>query len=157
MFLVVIEAHSNWLEVHPMTTITAQATILRLRTIFAQFGLPERIVLDKVPNFISWEFKNFLRQDGVEHVMSALYHPGCNGLVERAVWTFKGGLKKLKKGDIHMKLARFLFSYRLTQQSTTGVLPAELLMGRILRSSLYLVKPDIRKRVEKEHERKTCM
>ena len=58
--------------------------------------------------------------------MPATYHPATNGLVERAVWTFKGGVKKLKKGDIHVhtKLARFLFTYRITPQSTTGVSPA---------------------------------
>ena len=40
MFLVVINAHFKWLEVRQ---ITAQATIQRLRAIFAQFGLPQRL------------------------------------------------------------------------------------------------------------------
>ena len=71
----------------------------------------------------------------------------------RAVGTFKGVLKKLKKGDIHTKLARLLFSYRKTPQSTTGVSPAELLMGRRLRSALDLVKPDLHKRMEREQDR----
>ena len=44
MFLVVIDAHSKWLEVHPMPTITTQATIQHLTIIFVQFGLPERVV-----------------------------------------------------------------------------------------------------------------
>ena len=44
MFLVVIDAHSKWLEIHPVPTITAQATIQCLGTTFAQFGLPERVV-----------------------------------------------------------------------------------------------------------------
>ena len=99
LFLVVIDAHSKWLEVHPIPTIMAQATIHCLRTIFAQFGLPDRVVSDNGPTFISWEFKNFLCQNGVEHVMSAPYHPATNGLVERAVQTLKGGVKKLKKDD----------------------------------------------------------
>ena len=33
MFLVVMDAHSKWLEVHPMPMITTQATIKRLSTI----------------------------------------------------------------------------------------------------------------------------
>ena len=46
MFLVVIDAHSKWLEVHPMPTITAQASKFQclIRTIFDQFGLSERVV-----------------------------------------------------------------------------------------------------------------
>ena len=103
MLLVVIDAYSNWLEVHPMPTITAQATIQHLGTIFSQVGLPERIVSDNRPTFISWEFKNFLHKKGVQYVMSALYHPATNGLVERAVRTFKGGVKKLKKGDMRVQ------------------------------------------------------
>ena len=85
-----------------MPTITAQATIHCLRTIFIEFGLQERVVLDNGSTFISWEFKNLLHQNGVEHYMSALYHPAKNGLVEKAVQTFKGGVKKLKKCDIHV-------------------------------------------------------
>ena len=84
--------------------------------------------------------------------MFALYHPTTNGLVERTVQTFKGGVKKLKKGEIHMKVARFLLSYRITPQSTTEVSPAELLMRRRLRSVLDLVKPHLHKRVEREQE-----
>ena len=69
--------------------------------------------------------------------MCARYHLATIGLVERAGDTFKEGLKKLKKGDIHGtdKLARFLFIYRITPQSTTGVSPAELLMGSRLKSA----------------------
>ena len=102
----------------------AQATIQHLRTIFAQFGLPERVVSDNGLSFISWVFKNLLNRNEIEDVISALYHPATNGLVERAIRTFKGGLKKLGKGDIHTKLVRFLFSYWITPQSPTGVSPA---------------------------------
>ena len=91
-----------------MPKIMAQAPIQHLKTILAQFGLPDRVVSDDGPTFIRWEFKNFVRQNGVEHVMSSPYHPATNGLVERAVQTFEGGMKKLKKGDIQTKLARLL-------------------------------------------------
>ena len=75
-------------------------------------------------------------QNGIQYVMSALYHPATNGWVERALRTLKGEVKKLKEGDIHTKLARFLFSYLITPQSTTGVSPAELLIGKRLRFAL---------------------
>lgn len=38
MFLVVIDAHSKWIEVVSMTTATALTTIQQLRKIFSQFG-----------------------------------------------------------------------------------------------------------------------
>ena len=93
MFLVVLDAHSKWLEVHPMSTSKAQTTIQHLRTIFAQFGFPENVVSDSGPIFISWKFKNFLVQNGVEHVMAAPYHLATNVLLERVVRTSKGGVK----------------------------------------------------------------
>ena len=77
-----------------------------------------------------------------------LYHPATNGLAERAVQTVKRGVKKTKSGTLSDKIARFLFAYRNTPHSTTGVSPAELSMGRKLRSPLDLLKPDLHFRVE---------
>ena len=39
--LVVIDAHSMWIEVEEMKEATAEATIQRLRAMFARFGIPE--------------------------------------------------------------------------------------------------------------------
>ena len=65
----------------------------------------------------------------------------------------KAGKKKMNEGNLSTKLSRFLLSYRITPQSTTGVAPAELLMGRRLRTALDWIKPDLERRVEKEQER----
>ena len=46
-------------------------------------------------------------------------------------------------GDLKTKLARFLFDYRITPHSTTGIAPAELLMHRQLKSRLHLIRPDV--------------
>ena len=140
MFLILIDAHSKWIEVHPMTTITSMATIQKLRVTLAQLGVPETMVTDNGPSFVSEEFKLFLKKNGIAHVTSAPYHPSSNSLAERAVQISKQGLKKLKEGTLAEKIARFLFQYRITPQSTTGVSPAELLMGRRLRSRLDLIR-----------------
>ena len=46
-------------------------------------------------------------------------------------------------GDLETKLARFLFDYRITPHSTTGIAPAELLMHRQLKTRLHLIRPDV--------------
>ena len=46
MFLVVINAHSKWIEVAPLSVATAQTTIQTLRQLFARFGIHESIVSD---------------------------------------------------------------------------------------------------------------
>eukprot|EP00731_Ephydatia_muelleri_P008944 Em0004g1282a len=95
MLLVVIDAHSKWIEVEVGKDATAEAIIQRLRTIFSR---------------------------------SAPHHPSSNGMAERAVQTVKQGVKKMTTGTLRDKLARFLFQYRITPQTTTSVSPAELLV-----------------------------
>ena len=57
-------------------------------------------------------------------------------------------MKKATEGDIETKLSRFLFHYRITPHSTTGVSPAELLLKRKPRSHLNILKPNISSRVQ---------
>ena len=52
-FLVLIDSHSKWIEVQHMTSITTEHTIDGLRFIFAQYGLPEEVVSDNGPQFVS--------------------------------------------------------------------------------------------------------
>ena len=53
------------------------------------------VVTDNSTGFVSSEFEEFLRADGVKHTTSAPYHPASNGLAERAIQIVKKGLKKL--------------------------------------------------------------
>ena len=103
--------------------------------------------------FVSEQFEHFLRGNGVKHVTSAPYHPASNGLAERAVQIVKRGLKKVTDGSLNTRLAKVLFTYRMTPQSTTGITPAELLLGRMPRSHLDLLKPQTAERVEDKQRR----
>lgn len=152
MFLVLVDAHSKWLEAHIMSNITAPTTTDTLRSIFATHGLPDTIVTDNGPTFTSEVFKEFMDRNGIRHVCTAPYHPASNGLAERAVETFKEGLRKMSGQSLETKLARFLFQYRITPHTTTGVSPAEMLLGRRPKSHLDLLQPDIRARVARYQE-----
>ena len=153
MYLVLVDAYSKWMEVQVMKTITSSATIEKLRAIFATHGLPCKIVTDNGPSFVSQEFREFMEQNGIVHIKSAPYHPATNGLAERAVQTFKQGLRHNSIGTIETRLSRFLFHYRITPHSTTGLSPAELLFGRRPRSRLDLVHPDLSNKVESSQAR----
>ncbi|XP_061131311.1 uncharacterized protein K02A2.6-like, partial [Syngnathus typhle] len=142
MFLVIVDAHSKWLDVYPTKTCRSLVTIEKLRQSFSYFGIPKMLVSDNGTCFTSAEFEAFMKQNGISHVRSAPFHPSSNGLAERPVQTFKEGMKKMKEGTIQTRLSRFLFSYRITPHATTGLSPAELMMSRRLRSALDLVVPD---------------
>ena len=148
MILVLIDAHSKWIEAISTPQATSEAVMEELRSLFAQFGIPETIVTDNGTCFVSTEFEAFLQRNGIKHLTSAPYHPSSNGLAERSVQIVKKGLKKITRGSFRARLAQVLFSYRLTPQTTTGTSPAELLLGRRPRSRLDLLKPHTAERVE---------
>ena len=139
-FLVVVDAHSKWVEVFPTKSITSSMTIQLLRSCFARFGLPVSLVSDNGTCFTSQEFKNFMKLNGVHHITTAVFHPSSNGLAENMVKNFKKSFK-LSVGDVSEKISKFLFSYRVTPHTTTGTSPAELMLGRKLRTVFDLIKP----------------
>ena len=101
------------------------------------------LVTDNASIFTSDEFKLFAKQNGIRHVTSAPYHPASNGLAKRAVQTFKEFMKKTSGDSSNTRVSRFLFQYHITPHSTTGISPAELLLGHRPRSRLDLILPDI--------------
>ena len=120
MYLVVIDAHSKWMEVHIMQSTTSAATIVKLKEIFATHGLPETIVSNNGPNFTSAELENFLSKNGVKHTKVLPYHPASNGQAQRAVRAFKEGVEKMEEGTMQDKLSRFLLKYRTTPHDHRG-------------------------------------
>jgi len=68
--LILIDAHSKWIEAFPAKS---PSSIELLHSIFAQFGLPETNVSDNGSCFVSEEFQQFLKANGVKQVNSAPY------------------------------------------------------------------------------------
>ena len=152
MFLIAVDAHSKWPEVHVMNSITASKTIDVLRKIFAQFGVVKQIISDNGKTFTSVEFQTFLRNNGIIHKTSASWHPASQGLVERFVQTSKLVMKSALAdgGSLHQKIGSFWLLYRNAVHATNNESPAKLFLGRQLRSCLDLIKPNIRDTVEKK-------
>ena len=94
MFLVVIDAYSKWIEIEMVKSATAQNTIEHLCMMFARFGLPRVLVIDNGTCFTSSDFSEFASRNGIKHLRIAPYHPSSNGQAERAVQTFKLGIRK---------------------------------------------------------------
>ena len=149
MFLIVVDAHSRWLEIEKMDTKTSTKTIEKLQSLFARYGEPSQLVSDNGPQFKSEEFQMFLKRNGIKHQTSAPYHPASNGLAERCVQSFKSAMKsETEVKPLNIKLATFLLAYRNTPHSTTGEEPSQLFLGRRLRTRLDdLLKPDLRLKI----------
>ena len=151
MFLVIVDAYSNWVDVHITNGSTSSVTIEKLQITFANQGLPELIVTDNGPCFTSDEFENFCEKNGIKHITSPAYHPASNGLAEKTVQFLKTGLKKMSTaaGSLQSKVSKLLFTYRTLPHSVTGITPAELNMKRKMRTKFDLLYPNVNEKVRK--------
>lgn len=160
-FLVLIDSHSKWLELKHMTSTTTLRTIEVLRDLFSAFGLPEEIVSDNGPQFISHEFSEFMKMNGIKHTLTPPYHPASNGAAERSVQVLKQALRKQltssqqgqPKMTMERRLANFLFRYRNTPHTVTGVSPAVLFLKRQPRTRFTILLPSVENVVEKQQEK----
>lgn len=132
--LVVVDYYSRFVEVEIMSKIDSKETIIRLKTIFARFGVPMSIRHDNGPQFDSAEFQNYLREYNIKTVPSIPYWPQMNGEVERQNRSMLKGLKiSQEKGtNWKMELLNYLLMYRSTKHSTTGKSPGELMFGGLI-------------------------
>ena len=152
LYLIVVDAYSRWIDVCIVHSTSAEATIQQLRSLFAVHGVPEQLVSDNGTGFTSNEFSKFTQANGIKHIFTSPYHPASNGLAERAVQSFKHTVSKLS-GSMENRILHFLFKYRITPQTTTGLSPSELLMGRRLRSHLDLLHPDFSRKALKSQDK----
>ncbi|XP_011858764.1 PREDICTED: uncharacterized protein K02A2.6-like, partial [Vollenhovia emeryi] len=145
MLLIIVDAYSKWLEVRSTSSTTTTATIAILEELFAAYGAPITVVSDNGTQFTSMDFKLFLQKSGVKfHKLTAPYHPATNGQAERYVQTVKDALRTMvtTPGSLQHNLNIFLSQYRKAPHATTEQSPAQLFLGRGIRTRLDLVRPE---------------
>ena len=78
------------------------------------------LVYDNRPQFVSDEFSEFMKENGVKHIKCSPYHPSSNGQAERFVHTFKQTIHAGEREDtpLDQRLQNF---FRVTPYTTTGV------------------------------------
>ena len=129
-YLVTVDYFSRYPEVSKLRTTTSQTVINTLKEAFARHGIPETLRSDNGPQFASKEFKDFTKEYQFIHTTSSPYYPASNGQAERMVKTVKSLLKNAEDPYIA------LLSHRATPLPWCGKSPAQLLMGRNIRSTL---------------------
>lgn len=106
--------------------------------LFSRYGIPEIVVSDNVLQYSSCEFAEFASSYQFRHITSSPLFPQSNGQAERTIQTAKRLLKNAK--DPYMTL----LTYRSTPLAWCNLLPAELFMGRCLRTTLPQVDEQLR-------------
>ena len=121
--------YSRYIEVAKLNSTTSKGVVQHLRSIFSRHGIPETIISDNGPQFASSCFQSFSKEYDFTHSARSPKYPQANGAAERAVKTVKGLLSK--NSDPYLAM----LCYRATPLEN-GFSPAELLMGRKIRTTL---------------------
>lgn len=135
-----------------MKTTTSAKTIERLKTLFSSFGLPGETFTDNADCFS--------QGNGVKSTHKPPYRSESNGAAERCVQIVKNNLirqtleKHLTSQNLTLqhKLDNFLFAYRNTPTSVTGMTPAEMFLSWKPRTKLAMSNPKLHKTIE--HKRR---
>ena len=69
--MVIVDAHSKWLEASIVSSPSAEQAIWH---VFSTHGLPEVLVSDYGSAFTSAQFQTFIKLNGFRHVKRAPYH-----------------------------------------------------------------------------------
>ncbi len=129
-YLVVVDYYSRYIEMARLNNDTKSTTIINhLKSIFARHGIPEVMVTDNGPQFVSSEMNNFGAEYGFTHITSSPKYAQSNGAAENAVKRVKSAV--LKSKDPYLALLTYRSTPLVNEYS-----PAELLMGRRLRTTL---------------------
>ena len=132
--LVCIDYYSSYIEVGRLSSITSGAVIKLLAEWFARHGLPCTLVSDNGRQFVSEEFRDFMRDCDCEHVTSSPHYQQSNGKAENAVKIVKKLFAKAQEAG--NSEYRALLDWRNTPTEGIGSSPAERLFGRRCRTKL---------------------
>jgi hypothetical protein len=133
-YLVTVDYYSNFWEVDKLETTTSQAVVDKLKSHFARYGSPTKVMSDNGPQFIAETFTRFATEWDFEHLCSSPGHSQSNGKAESAVKTAKRIMTKCAKAGTEIQMA--FLDHRNTPSQGLETTPAQRLMNRRTRTLL---------------------
>ena len=134
-WLIIADYYSKFPVLRKLPQPAPCSTVVQLmKSVFSEYGIPDRVVSDNGPHFSGSAFKEFSNDWQFQHVTSSPRRPQGNGFVERQIQTVKQTLNKAKLSGTDPLLA--MVYLRSTPISSNVPSPAFLLMGRKIRSDL---------------------
>ena len=125
--LVVCDYYSNFIEVEKIHASTTQGVSRVLKNLFSRYGIPDVVISDNGPQFLSSEFADFARDWCFTHTTTSPYYPQSNGKAENAVKTIKKLFTKCHQSGQSEYNA--LLDWRNTPTKGMGTSPAQRFLG----------------------------
>jgi len=142
--LVIVDCFTKWVEAFPVRNIKAKTIAeVFVREIISRHGVPSEIHTDQGRNFESKLFLELAELLGIRKTKTTALHPQSDGQVERQHQTIISYLAKFiseNQKDWDRWIPMFLLAYRSSKHESTGIIPAELYLGRELRLPLDLLR-----------------
>jgi len=129
--LIVIDAFTKFIRLYPCKSTTTDESIKYLRNYFRAYSKPRRLISDRGTSFTSETFKEFLKDENIEHVLIAVGTPRANGQVERLNRVITPMLAKLSETPAKwdQTLDKVEHSLNNTVCRATDETPSRLLFG----------------------------
>jgi len=141
--LTLVDHFSKWSEAIPLRNHTAPTVARALMVhVFSRFGAPQQLLTDRGTEFESQLFQELMRWMEIDKLRTTVFHPSCNGVVERFHRTLNSMLAKVvsdSQRDWDEKLPIVLAAYRSTPSESTGMSPNKLFLGHEVRMPIDLV------------------
>ena len=105
-YLCIVDYNSKFPIVKRLEGLSVKSLTSAVKIIFADYGIPHKIMSDAGTNFVSDRFQKFCRTISVEQATSSAYHHQSNGQVEACIKCIKQTFKKYAESgrDINMAL-----------------------------------------------------
>lgn len=137
-YLIIADYYSKFPFIRRLRKNASSSDVINaMQEIFAEHGVPEKVISDNGPHFSASAFHSFTEKWGFTHVTSSPHFPQSNGFVERTIQTVKRTMKKAKSSGVNVNMA--LLCLRTTPVDSEIPSPAELLCGRKVKSNLPVI------------------
>jgi len=128
------DAFSKWPEASAVKTCPTTQTITEWlqQNVVLRFGTPSEIMTDRGSQLESKEFRDWIQDNGISHLLASPYHHQTNGVVERFNGTLESKIRTLSDDikDWDLSIDKCLHAYRTTVHRSTKRSPYEIIYGR---------------------------
>ena len=138
-FLITVDYWSSYFELDQIIGDTTSKKVVQcLRRHFATHGIPDTVISDNGPQFVSEEFKKFSMEWMFNHVTTSPYHSQSNGMVESSVKIAKNILRTSMTANEDPWLA--ILAFRNTPTEGMATSPVQRLMSRRTKTLMPMVE-----------------